>query len=166
MYKGEVNVGQNCLPSFLKTAESLQVIITFKFIFFHSLIATAMDSSICVWNVKCEIWTGGSDEFITLLFLLVRKKIIAICGLLPSFSLARPQTFRISQFCADFSYWIALTYTQKTPWNRLPHISGRSVIEKNNKSCKTHHINHCVLHDSTFSTRNSRFVSNLTRNMR
>lgn len=26
MYKGEVNVGESCLPAFLKTAKSLQVV--------------------------------------------------------------------------------------------------------------------------------------------
>ena len=31
MYKGEVNVGQSSLPMFLKTAESLQVILMFVF---------------------------------------------------------------------------------------------------------------------------------------
>uniref|UniRef100_A0A1B0DMI9 Uncharacterized protein n=1 Tax=Phlebotomus papatasi TaxID=29031 RepID=A0A1B0DMI9_PHLPP len=38
MYKGEVNVGQRSLPTFLKTAESLQVIqvIAFIIIFSHN----------------------------------------------------------------------------------------------------------------------------------
>jgi hypothetical protein len=34
MYKGEVNVGQSSLPMFLKTAESLQVRINHKNVWF------------------------------------------------------------------------------------------------------------------------------------